>query len=58
MRIDGRLLLLIVVIVFQQLYARSHQHDIEQPVGLGMFEYLFRHPETLVGQRFDYPVSK
>ncbi len=58
MRVDSCLLWLIVVIIFQQWYARSNQYGIEQPVGLGMFEYLFRHPETLIGQRFNYPVSK
>jgi len=56
--IDSRFLFLIGLIVFQQYYARTHQYGIEQPVGLGIFEYWFRHPESLVGLRFQYPVSR
>lgn len=51
-------LLLFCVVFIQQSYARSHQGSIEQPVGiLGMIEWLFRHPECLVGMHFDYPVT-
>lgn len=48
-------LALSVLVLFQQTYARSQECGIEQPVGLGIFEFWFRHPETLVGLRFRYP---
>jgi len=41
---------LVALVVFQQSYAQSHEYGVEQPVGyLGMAEYLFRHPEKLLG---------
>ena len=43
------LILLGLLIAFQQSYARSYTSGIEQPVRLfGVAEYLFRHPEKLL----------
>jgi hypothetical protein len=42
-------IMLALLVAFQQSYARSHESGVEQPVGyFGVAEYLFRHPERLL----------
>lgn len=40
---------LVVSLVVQQWYARTHNYSVEQPIGIsGIAEYYFRHPEKLI----------
>ncbi|GEM_PF-1964254 len=49
-------LLIACSIAMQQIYARTHEYGVEQPIGLrGTADWLYRHPEALFGQHFSYP---
>lgn len=51
--------LIACLIATQQIYARTHEYGVEQPIGfLGIAEWLYRHPESLFGQHFNYPIVR
>ncbi len=52
-------LAILVTVTFQQWYACTQECGVEQPIGpIGIGEFLFRHPEQILGLHFAYPIHK